>query len=1050
MMHFRKKATVVNTPAPKSKNATQDEHDILVTIIPMQDQKPNIDDILSNKTRLVVLMQATHLDWNWVGSNLQYYREGVPDWNKNAGSVRNILDSATAMVTETLENPIGSQAAYSLAEIGFLKQYLERKPGKLAELRAAGQLFSLIGGAIETPDDILPHGEAFIRAYLQTRIWSENTLPESLSRFAYLPDDFGHTPCLPATFEAMGIAGFGFARCPGSDVAQNNGTAGPLLVKNRNVDFLWKTDDGSETLAHYLQWGYNQGNQKLPQSPASEGGIHSNDDLRQVLFDARTTPAGVDPATTPGGGNALTVRAPYCMVPFGEDFAMPELEVAGQGHTSRLFSIAKDWNTQSSADRQNTYAVVATFDQYMRLVAAWSARNPKDGLQSLQSPSAAGASTATFWGTPYWTGFYASQPELKRLHQGATRALLAAESLAAIAGLAPAVYGTQMGQGFLDTAWQTVGISASHNLLTGCGPNKTTYAETQPFFRYAQSNASALRQSHLESIAAAIKPVGGPDKEVVLFNELGVKRTTGRVAVYTPDPTAAPNLDDVRSVISIDKTRNFPARPASDGSLHIMADVDPLGYQQFSLSADDVALSTMGCTVVTRSTNDTSITIQNGLLSAEVKIGKTAADMLVTVTGPNSKPIQHGLKVLHDDGESSNHSDAGGIFRFGPEYGQPFGEDKVDNAWQATVTPTTSQVTDLMIVQRFQVQLTSATVELELELCSGDPYVKVSVTGALKPFDSLMASFNFNDAISDVTHGTPHGTSNVLPPMPPQNGQNCAQGKAPRTWIGPYFIPTHDFIVFQDGTGDAMGAVYHTAVHAWSVRLKDQPADQAIPAKSEALACLLRNAQGGGWEGASASDNGTHTVEYAIRVADDLPMDPTNKALPKIQLLAESRATAWPIAAVTPLTSIMQDGPDSSDVYVRHFKDNFSLASVDGDAVINVAKIGSRKPVIDDLVRHTDESLILRIFTYSPGKELTVRVPDTAALPSPSTSDGFLVSELKACGLNALEEDLSDDRNKALAIKVDLKTSTFTFTPTRGLTTLRVDRTWTGIPDSQG
>lgn len=174
--------------------------------------------------------------------------------------------------------PSGQRAAYSLAEIGFLKQYLERQPKRVAEINGAAPFFSLIGGAVVTPDDILPHGEAFIRAYLLTRIWVERTLPQTLSRYAYLPDDFGHTPCLPATFEAMGIDGFGFARCPGSAVAQNDGLAGPNLVQSRDVDFLWQTADGSKTLAHYLQWGYDQGSQS-PGNPNADRLLRGDADL---------------------------------------------------------------------------------------------------------------------------------------------------------------------------------------------------------------------------------------------------------------------------------------------------------------------------------------------------------------------------------------------------------------------------------------------------------------------------------------------------------------------------------------------------------------------------------------------------------------------------------------------------------------------------------------------------------------------------------------------------------------------------------------------------
>lgn len=1044
----------------------QPEQQILNNLVAAEDAHL-IEDILAGKIQLVMLMQSTHLDWNWIGTNLQYFREGLNHWNIFAGSVTNILDRAIQTVSDTIKAPAGQRNAFSLAEIGFLKQYLERKPAQLAKLRDAAPYFSLIGGAVETPDDILPNGEAFIRTYLLSRIWAEGVLPDNLSRYAYLPDDFGHAPCLPATFHAMGIDGFGFARCPGSDVAQNNGTAGPLLVQNSNVDFLWKTDDGSSTLAHYLQWGYNQGEQQFSDQAGkqheAEIGITDASKLFQTLFNEKQTSSDGGDGSTPGGGNAITVRSPYCMIPFGNDFGMAKMEPSQSSAVTHLLHLAKEWNDQTPWDATKfkapkpTYAVVGNFDQYMRLVAAWSARTPKNGLQSLTSPSASNTSTATFWGTPYWTGFYASQPELKSLHQSATRAMLAAESLAAIAGIGPAVYGTQLGQHLLDTAWSTVAISTSHNLLTGCGPNTTTYAETQPFFRYSKANAQALRDSFQQSIASAISPLANkPYENVVLFNELGLKRTAGRVAVYHPDATAPQDFTDIRSVAAVTGKTSFPARPAGDGSLHILADIDALGYQQFTLETADVNPSTMDCQKVTSKTAKGAVTLTNGDATATLSGGAlTANDAFLTVQGKDGKTIQHRLKVIKDDGGGVSSS-AGGIFRFGAEYNAQLVESTEN--WTVTINPEATVATDLMIQQGCVLECGASKFEVELTLCSGDPFISIAVTGASDPFDALMASFSFDGTqIDGVTYGTPHGATQALPPIPPwpstdpktPAGQNANPNDAERLkWNPPYFIPTHDYIAFNDKTGAPLGAVYHTSVHAWSVRLPGQP-DDSMPGKDEALACLLRNAQGPGWEGAGAADDGTHTVHYAIRVADGVPLA---KDLPKIQLLAESRAAAWPMAVQCALTPNQPAG-DSSIGRTRNLADAFSLASVEGDAVINAAKIGSRRPTIDGKVSHTDESLILRIFAYDPGTPLTVAVPLTAAVgpfavADAKTNDGkSTIPGLGVSGINAMEEALRPAENDALNIQVDQGNNTFTFTPQRVLTTLRVDRNWIHVPN---
>ncbi|MDB5070603.1 MAG: hypothetical protein JWM87_1714 [Candidatus Eremiobacteraeota bacterium] len=983
--------TGVTTP---TTDPAQTERDILATLVSDQGV---IDAILADPPtqRLVVLMQSTHLDWDWIVSNLQYFREGVPHWNNAAGSVRNILDSAVALTSGSSGAGVGNRAAFSLAELGFLMHFLEREPARTAQIVAAAPFFSLMGGAVETPDDLLPHGEAFIRTYFLTRLWAERTLPGTLSRYAWLPDDFGHTPCLPATFEAMGIAGFGFARCPGSDLAQNNGAAGPQLVaitppsptqQSRDADFLWSTADGSTTLAHYLQNAYSQGD------GAVSGGVNQ---LAFILFHDKV-----------GGGNANTVRLPYVMVPFGDDFGMP-FTTGSNPPQSALLGLASQWN--GSSQRRDTYAVCATFDQYMQLVAARNARS--GGLQALFSPAPGTPAALTFWGTPYWTGFYATQPAVKNLHQVATRAMLAAESLAAIAGLEPAVYGTHLLQSNLDHGWMPIGISTSHNLLTGCGPDVASYAESVPFYRYAAANALALRRSLLESIANAIVPA--PKTAVVLFNEIGCARTTGRVAVYRPDATAPHSFTGVASVVPVAGGAPCAALPASDGTLHVLADVPALGYDQYTLSNT----AAPAYDVVTRTEYSNVIALENAQVSVEILLDGAGPGQFLTVYDKATKtPIQHGLRVFSDA--------TGGIYRFGTEYGAAFSEQTPVPA----VVETSFVATGLLAIEHLAVTLGTSVFEVEIALASGDPYVGVAVRGSAAPAQAVMGSFQFAGPIAGIAHGTPHGVNQQLPPVPPGSGQNAS--KPPNQWVAPYFIPTHEYVAFF-GANAPLGAVLHSAVHAWSVQLQGQQG--LLPAPNEALACLLRNATGGGNEGAQGADPGVHVARYAIRAGTGIPKTPST------QLVRESRAFAWPLAAVTPLTP-----PCPEDTqWPRVFSPTFSLASVDGDAVVNAAKIGSRKPTVEGTPPNTDEDLVLRIFTLEPLARLTVHVPPTAAQCS------FLVTSLQVTALNALEEQLTAAQQAALQITIT-DTQTFTFVPQRVLTTLQIHRVWSGIPNYGG
>ncbi len=992
--------------------STAVEADILAT---MTGDSAVIDSVLNDGVpfkQILVLVQSAHLDWNWQMPNLQYFRQGGTPGSGNAASVQQIFADVAALLAQNPSPPVpGRMYPYSLAEVGYLMQYLERNPGDASLLSTYAPWFSLAGGAIETPDDILPHGEAFIRTYLLTRLWAEKHLPNTLSDYAYLPDNFGHTPCLPITFEAMGMAGFGFARCPGTDQNQNNGLQGPALVNDKNVDFIWQTADGSTTQAHYLQNGYSQGWAGMAVS-----------DLQTVLTGTMQA--------NPGGGNALSVLSPYVMVAFGGDFPCPV--------GTPLFDLAAAWNDAGNTVQNGIYAVLGTIDQYMSLVAAWNARSAPAGLPTLSSPLAgdtAGGST-TFWGMPYWTGFYATGPEVKALHQHATRALLAAESLGAIASLGPATWGTQLLQSNLEQAWLPVAISTSHNVITACGPNSVAYGESLPLLRYAHDNAKALRRSLHQTIANAIDPQQSPQSAVVLFNELGFARTSGLVAEYRPDPSAGVSFTRVQSVVPSDGSPGkYPAFPAPDGSLHVIAPVSSLGYSEFSLSSDAPgAHATVQRTPA--SGGAATIVLSNTAVSVSIATGSAVpTQSFITVTDPaTSVVVSHGLRIVNDD--------SGGLFRFGSE---------INDALQET-TPGTCEVTYLTTVgtplldrERFSITLTpevgkvATTFTLEVSLAAGDAYAAFTIEGAASSTQAVMAAFasangTESEAITGVLHGTPHYFNTALPAIPPHTGQglnNPPTGSYTPPWLPPYFFPTHEYVTFMGGTGTPLFSVYHSALHAWSVQVPGET--PSILTGSQAIACLYRNAPGTP-NGACGSDPWTHAVRYAIRVGSGLPSTAT------LLTVSESRAFVSPLEAITPLT---QSSPGSG--VATTLVPSYSLAdaggvSASGGAIVNAAKVGSRKPTISGEPPNTDESLVLRVFTLTPGSTVTVTVVPTAASINTSQLGNPTVT-----ALTALEEPLDATAAGPLAIDVTGPGS-FTFVPQRALTTLQITWSWNFLP----
>jgi hypothetical protein len=159
--------------------------------------------------------------------------------------------------------------------------------------------------------------------------------------------------------------------------------------------------------------------------------------------------------------------------------------------------------------------------------------------------------------------------------------------------------------------------------------------------------------------------------------------------------------------------------------------------------------------------------------------------------------------------------------------------------------------------------------------------------------------------------------------------------------------------------------------------------------------------------------------------------------------VCESRAFVTPLEAVTPLTP---SHPVSG--VATALNASYSLASVSGGAVasggaiVNAAKIGSRRPTITNTPPNTDESLVLRIFTLVPGTQVTVTVAPTAAN---LTGTGATPSGPTVTALTALEEPL--DAIATAALKIDVTAvDTFTFVPQRALTTLQVSWTWSNLP----
>lgn len=105
----------------------------------------------------------------------------------------------------------------------------------------------IMGGWYLQPDCVMPCGESFIRQIeTGTKYFKEKFGVKPLTAINF--DPFGHTRGLVQILKKCGYESYVFMR-PSSD--------------RYDHDFIWKGFDGSEIIAHRMNWGYNSGKGKI-------------------------------------------------------------------------------------------------------------------------------------------------------------------------------------------------------------------------------------------------------------------------------------------------------------------------------------------------------------------------------------------------------------------------------------------------------------------------------------------------------------------------------------------------------------------------------------------------------------------------------------------------------------------------------------------------------------------------------------------------------------------------------------------------------------------
>lgn len=417
--------------------------------------------------RVLVLGESSHWDPNWLYTSEEYYRRRI----------ERILDEVLCVLERE------PRRVYSIEAVFFLRLYWERRPERRALLRQllSERRLQLTGTGITTPDTVIPSTESILRDYLLGQEWLRRNDLGAEPRLAYLPDDFGCSPALPAILAALGFDRAALTRIDGmyfvgadfrlpSSYPLPGSSAHLLTNELRTQDFVWRAPDGSEVLCHWNAFTYFQGDMLAHLGIIRWMGLTLGVPWRTGRHIASRVDGLVRQL-------APLSRTPYLFCPIGCDF---------NGPIADLVSLIDRYDRTYFEDT-GTWVVDAGMDDYLDLVEC-----RRDQLPTLELDP-----------NPYWMGFYASRPNVKRLSNRITRKLVLAEKLSFDAEpLAPEAAAR------LDEAWDLVALINHHDLVTGTSPERVFLEEQLPWLQRADALADAALDRARPVARCEQEPVG--------------------------------------------------------------------------------------------------------------------------------------------------------------------------------------------------------------------------------------------------------------------------------------------------------------------------------------------------------------------------------------------------------------------------------------------------------------------------------------------------------------------------------------------------------------
>lgn len=897
----------------------------------------------------MIICPTTHNDWDWLSTFDEYYAISTSEHT----AVRSILNAVIASFTGS--DPSNAKFCFSYAEVGFLRQYLQDPsvgPQRaLQTLQAAGSRFCLLGGGITTPDNLVCNSEVFIRNYLTGHEFLRSVnLIDHVFPVSWIPDDFGHSPQLPVLLEAMGMKAAGLSRIPGSPQPTPCQTQkADTAVRKNGLSFNWSTRDRSNVVTHFMPQTYYG----ITNYSVSDTTQAMNDFLHHHAADA--WPASVIFATQ------------------GGDWQFPAASTDGSSSPGG-YTWQQVIGATPSGGGITAVAELGTFEDYF----------------SLLSPSADTLPAITLYAENYWTGHFASRPQLKIDHYSATRQLIGAEVLSSLLMM----YGRDNEDAVanlrsaISAGWHLLVPSSHHDFVNGTSsddiykPSSSHKQSATDLVWDSQGQLQMLKQAVSladkalsEAMARLASQVAASGIEVnglpmVVFNQLG-RDLPDTAVVECRDPSDGKSNYQVR----IDGVQ-YPVQRSSDGTL--LFQVPGMKSMSYRL----VYLVPMGSGTPASAPIAISgdYALSNGAVNLTLSQSQGWAISSLKIAG--NEYIQQGQYA----NQLEIWNDSGNIYQFGMEYlSECIPGIFSRSSYTMTGNPGTLLESGPIRWRAVgQLRGDGKNYTTRYDLIAGETMVRIATTGAAPEQTSVLASFALQNTQAQAGDTLEYGTCYHWENRNPEP-----------SWNGLIFRASHDFAsLASSSTGAAIGGVYHNGIPAWTID------------GSTLRGCLLRNTPAGG-RGAKGRDVDEHTQYYTLDVG------------PQVTPAVTGYPLRTAVYAHTPLrTKLLYNAIAATGV----MPEQAQLAAIaQTDALISVAK-----PAIG-LSQESECSLVLRLQQATDGEQ-TLDL-DLPFLRQHTLTSATLVSALETPALRAPE--------------VVINGTTTSFNADRALWTLRIDTTRT-------